>query len=174
MKTPSNLNHLISPTIAAKKATNAKPETKLAPEKAKSRNSSKLPLVEAKSQRISNFESTIMHSSLPKGASLETDSLEPTITASATTRNQMRLEAGQFQRQGKSSVGKASKTVNFGERKQSTGIPKQQLQVVTCNLAAQRYQQHQKKPELEAADGRSGCKIQRNGGKSTQMRTGKV
>ena len=58
VRMPSNLNHLVSPTFAAKKGA-SRPESKLAPEKAKTRNSSKLPLMDAKSQRTSNFESAI-------------------------------------------------------------------------------------------------------------------
>ena len=131
VRMPNNLNHLVSPTFAAKKGI-SRQQSKLAPEKAKSRNSpSKLPLAEAKSQRVGNFESTIS-----KTPALETESIEPIIATSTTTRNQTRMEVGQFTRQGKQSVGKPTKTGNFGERKQSAGMPKQQLQAMSCNLAA--------------------------------------
>ena len=73
------------------------------------------------------------------------------------------------QRQGKLSVGKSTRAVNFMERKQSTGGPKQQLQAMTCNLAAQKYQQQPKKPDSEAVDTRSSFKIQRYGKKSSQI-----
>ena len=78
---PNNLNHLVSPTVAQKKSTFS--QFKQAPEKAKSRNSSKIGMQETKSQKISVFEGTFQMNA----KAIETEVLEPTIQTSVTTRN---------------------------------------------------------------------------------------
>ena len=119
---PDNLNHLVSPSFATKTAV-SRPESKLAPEKAKSRNESRAVLGETKSLKASHFESSFKRDA----ATLEAEAAEPTISASVTTRAQVRENAHFQQRQGKQSVGKPAKTVNFSDRRQSAGGPKQQL-----------------------------------------------
>lgn len=96
---PNNLNHLVSPTLAQKK-NNIFRQERAAPEKAKSRNTSKTGLGDTgaaarHSTKTNHFEGSF--SRQPSMIStITTEIAEPTISASITTMSQLRENAGVF------------------------------------------------------------------------------